>query len=300
MPDFLSLTDCTGSQLCQLLDRADALETAWRENGMPQSLAGTQIGLWFYGLGFRNRAAFEIGARAMGASVSYVPGELGIQDPLEDIGPYLDNWFSLIACRAKRHQDLLTLAGTMRAPIVNARTDFNHPCEILGDLQYIRQHRGSLEGLKVVFAGEVTNTCMSWMEAAVRLPITVTQVAPQTYLADWDLLDRLNASAVGRIATDDALEPHLSQADVLYTDCWPKSGNLSERKRIRRDFLPYQITPRHLALLPQKSVFLPCPPVTRGEEVSEEAMRSPLCQNHAAKACLLHAQNAVLEWALGV
>ena len=86
MRDFITLLDYSPVELTALLDRADELAAAWHEGMMPRRLEGRQVGLWFYGQGFRNRVAFEIGARAMGAAVSYIPGGLGIQEPLEDMG----------------------------------------------------------------------------------------------------------------------------------------------------------------------------------------------------------------------
>lgn len=263
---------------------------------MPQVLKDKQIGLWFYGQGFRNRVAFEIGAKAMGASVAYIPGELGIHEPLEDIGHYLDKWFSIIIVRAKNHDDLLKLSQTTDAAMINARTNFNHPCEVIGDLSFIKKRRGSLDGLSLVFVGQVDNVIMSWFEAAVKLPISVTQVAPAGYEITADKLKELNESAIGEIAVSHELEPLLGKTDVLYTDCWPKTIDDEKAKVIKEAFLPYQITVEHLSKLHGKAMFLPCPPVTRGQEVSHDAMLSKFCMNHKDKEYLLHGQNALLEF----
>jgi len=295
MKNFISILDYSKIELIDILDRADILADAWNNNCMPQSMKNKQIALWFYGQGFRNRVAFEVGARAMGASVSYIPGELGVHEPLEDIGHYLDKWFDIIVIRAKSHKDLCYLADNTTATIINARTDFNHPCEIMGDLQFIRKQRGSLEGLKVTFVGEVTNLCMSWFEAAARLPILVTQVAPINYLANKKILSSFNSNSVGKITVTNKLDSLLPETDLLYTDCWPKSENMKE---IEANFLPYQITGERVTRLHKKSVFLPCPPVTRGQEVSAEAMDSDYCMNYQAKEFLLHTQNAIMEMAL--
>lgn len=166
--NFIEITDLTVDQLIRVLDRADDLQEHWRKGTMPPSLAGQRVGLWFSGGGFRTRIAFEMGARAMGADVFFIPGELGVHEPLDDIGHYLRNWFSMLVIRAARHPDLTRLASDAAVQTVNAMTDHNHPCEIIGDLQFIRRRRGSLEGLKVVFAGGVTNLFRSWLEAAVR------------------------------------------------------------------------------------------------------------------------------------
>ena len=295
MKHFLSLKDWGRSQVERTLDRASELSRLWRSRSMPQALSGERVALWFYGQGFRNRLAFELGAKEMGAAVAYVPGELGVDEPLEDIAGYLQNWFSMLVLRAKRHEDLLAVAARSTIPVINARTDRSHPCEVLGDLLYLRERRGTLEGLRVAFVGEASNLCMSWLEAAAVLPIRVVQVCPVGYAADDAHLASLRAGAAGEVRTTHDLEGALVDVDLIYTDCWPRGGDAEEQRRIKEAFLPYQVDTRHLDRLGARGVFLPCPPVTRGEEVSAEAMRSPRCQNHAAKDNLLHVQNAIME-----
>jgi ornithine carbamoyltransferase len=292
MSNFIEITDFTTDELIHILDRADQLRDCWHENTMPQSLQKQRIALWFWGNGFRNRVAFEIGARAMGADVSFIPGELGVHEPIEDIGHYLHNWFTMLVLRARKHEDLVSAAKDAALPTINARTNYNHPCEIMGDLQYIRKVRDSIEDLKVVFVGEVTNLCMSWFEAAVRFPISVIQVAPQDYLLPDDRVKALNTQAVGAISTSVDLNGSISKhTELIYTDCWPYGlENASDL------FLPYQITGEIVNRIHDKGFFLPCPPVTRGQEVSEDALASDKCQDYAAKEYLLHAQNAIMEF----
>ena len=174
------------------------------------------------------------------------------------------------------------------------RTDYNHPCEILGDLAYIRARKGRIEGIKVAFVGEATNLCHPWFEAAARLPIHVVQISPEGYQINPALLAELKHGAVGELSVTDYLREGLQDADVIYTDCWPGRGNEAERQRIRELFGPYQITTENLAWAAPDVLFLPCPPVHRGEEVSEAVMRSAACCVYEAKEYLLHAQNAVL------
>jgi len=81
MNHFIEITDFTTDEIFCVLDRADELRKSWQSNTTPQSLSGEKIALWFFGNGFRNRVAFEIGARAMGADVSFIPGDLGVQEP---------------------------------------------------------------------------------------------------------------------------------------------------------------------------------------------------------------------------
>jgi ornithine carbamoyltransferase len=125
------------------------------------------------------------------------------------------------------------------------------------------------------------NILRSWIEAAAVLPLRVTQVFAERWHA--------RASTARFTATADITA--VRDVDVLVTDCWPSDGD-------REDFAPYQVTETTLEQLSSQALFLPCPPVSRGQEVTHEAMTNARCRVTEAKAYLLHAQNAVLEWLL--
>lgn len=300
MKSILSLLDLDQTDFLNLLDRADRLHDEWHRDKVLQSLTGKRVGLWFYGTGFRNRLAFELGVQAMGGTTVDLPGEFGLGEPIEDIGHYLSNWLDLLIVRARIHEQLTRLAGSASIPVINAKTDRGHPCEILGDLQFVRRHRGTLEDLRVVFVGECTNLCRSWLEATTLAPISVTQVCPPGYEASATELAELQRMAIGELQITNDLDEALAQGpvDVLYTDCWPARHSDEDSVRVERDFLPYQIQIGHLDCLSVKGVFLPCPPVTRGEEASVDAVADKRNMNYQAKEYLLHAQNALLELAV--
>lgn len=292
--DFISFLDFTQADLIALLDLADTLREAWQAKRLPQHLVGKSIALIWDAEGFRNRVSFELGIAALGGIAVQVPGKLDERESIEDVARYLDNWFDGIVSRARKHAHMQRLAAASQHPVINARTDFNHPCEILGDLAYIRTQRGHLEGLKVAFVGEATNLCHPWFEAAARLPIHVTQICPVGYEVSADFVAQVQRDAVGAMAVTQDLDAGLQDADVVYTDCWPHRSSPEDHARIARQFLPYQITAEKLRLAAPGVFFLPCPPVTRGEEVSEDAMAYLDHHVYEAKAYLLHAQNAVL------
>lgn len=294
MKHFVSVDSFTHDEIMHIITRAKYLKDRWMCNAMPQTLKNKKIALWFFGQGFRNRIAFEIGARSLGADVSYIPGDLGVQEPIQDIAHYIDNWFSMAVIRCSNHSDLLQFVTDTRNPVINARTSYNHPCEIIGDLQYIHTHRNSIADLNVVFIGEVTNLCMSWFEAARVLPINIIQVGPEEYLASQDLIDTLTTNAVGTISVSSDIGSSINKdTDVLYTDCWPRNEN---KKKIEKLFLPYQITKNIVAKMSPKGFYMPCPPITRGEELTDDSLSTPQYCDYKAKECLLHSQNAIMEY----
>ncbi|MCD2173011.1 ornithine carbamoyltransferase [Rhizobium sp. C4] len=284
--DFLEFHALPTHVVMHLLERADELGTHWENRTMPQTLIGQRVGLIVDDTGWRNTTAFELGVKAMGGIIVQPPISLNSGEVTSDLAGYLDNWFDLLIVRTRQLATLKQLADAMRTPIINARTRTNHPCETLGDLAFVRKMRGSIEGLKVVGLAPEANILSSWVEASRAMPIEVVQVYP----AHWHVNDfaLLNPNFT---TSQDML--HVLDADVIFTDSWPVGADHAE-------LLPYQVTQSLLDQCKSDALFLPCPPVARGQEVSSEAMEHHLCKSRSAKAFLLHAQNALMEWAIGL
>lgn len=218
----------------------------------------------------------------MGGICVKSPVDLNLNEEPADLARYLDNWFDVLVIRTKELSVLKDLASNAKAPVINARTKSNHPCETLGDLAYIQSKRGTLEGLKVAVVAPEANILQSWIEASVSLPIHVTQIYP----GHWHVRDTLLTSSNFAASSDLRV---ISDADVIITDCWPSGATESL-------VLDYQISGTLLEECRRDVIFLPCPPVARGREVSADAMSHAACQSNVAKAYLLHAQNALLEF----
>ena len=292
--DFISLLDWSAADLIDLVKAAQTFRQQWVEGKSPPVLKGRRVALIWGASGFRNRVAFELGIAELGGVSVEIPDPLDGMERLEDVAKYLDIWFDAIVARTATHAHILRLAGSSNLPVINARTPFNHPCEILGDLAYLRDQRGCLDGLRVAFIGAATNLGRSWFEAAARFPIRVVQVCPPGYEIEAELIQRVAGNAEGEVAVSRDMQSAIADADVIYTDCWPDGETDEDRKRIRDLFLPYQVTDEILRATPPDALFLPCPPVHRGQEVSESAMKWPGCRVYKAKEYLLHAQNALL------
>ena len=278
--DFLALNEIPAETLTRILERAVALADCWRQRRMPRSLDGVRVGLIVDDGGWRNTTAFDLGIQTMGGICVNAPVTLGGKEDVADLANYLDNWFDLLVVRTPDLSRLRALALAARAPVVNARTRSNHPCETLGDLAFVLSVRDRIEGLRVAVVAPDDNILASWAEAAAVLPIEVVQVYPRHWHAK-------RFEGTQRFSMTEDLSA-LAGADVVITDCWPKDGP--------PDILgPYRLTAGLLRRLAPEALFIPCPPVTRGEEVSADAMERLTCRVVEAKAFLLHAQNALLE-----
>lgn len=280
--DFLEFHDLPADAVLAILERAGELGQAWRERRMPKSLEGKRIALIVDDGGWRNTTAFDLGIQAMGGIPVHAPVSLGGREAIADLAGYLDNWFDMIVIRTRELTALRELAMSAQAPVINARTRSNHPCETLGDLAYVRTKRGGIDGLKIVGVAPDANILRSWVEASIALPIEVVQVYP----GDWHVGDPALINPNFRLSTD---MRQLEDADVILTDSWPSEEAACQLSA-------YRISAGILDRCRPDAIFIPCPPVARGQEVTADAMAHPTCQSTAAKAFLLHAQNALMEW----
>jgi ornithine carbamoyltransferase len=278
--DFLALDDHRADTLESILRRAIGYAQAWRERQVPQPLQGVRVALVVDDGGWRNTTAFELGIKVMGGLCVRAPISLAGNEAVGDLAQYLDNWFDIVVIRTPDLGQLRRLAEAATLPVINARTRSNHPCETLGDLAYVLQQRGNLSGLRVGVVAPDGNILGSWAEAAAALSIEVVQIYPERWHARrFAKIERFSATTeMGALAS----------ADVVITDSWPEDVEPAE-------VLDYQITAATLEHFAPDELFIPCPPVTRGQEVTADAMVSPSCHVIAAKAFLLHAQNALLE-----
>lgn len=230
--------------------------------------------------------ALALGVAQMGAIAVRVTAKLEGAETVEDLAGYMDNWFDLLAVRTPKLSRLNAFADALAAPIMNLRTNDNHPFEILGDLAFVLAERGSWDGLSVVIVGPAGNIARSWFEAAEVLPIEVVQVAPMELL--------FPASECGNPSST-AVNPHMiKDADLFITDCWPADLDGDAKTALAA----FRIDAGLLDQCRGDILFVPCPPVTRGNEVSSCAMRHPKCHGTAAKASLTHIQNAFVESSL--
>ncbi|MBR1148501.1 ornithine carbamoyltransferase [Bradyrhizobium sp. AUGA SZCCT0431] len=284
--DLLAISDLNASDAIAIIERAQDLAALWRQRRMVQSLAGRRIVLVVNDSGWRNTTAFDLGIQAMGGICIHAPLRWDTREDLPDLAAYLDNWFDGIVTRAPDLAVMRSLAHSARAPVINARTRQNHPCETLGDLAFHLHRHGRIEGIKVGVVAPKSNILGSWIEAAAVLPINVVQVHPDKWL------DQDAAASTPRFRTSVDMN-ELVDADLVVTDCWAADAEPDA-------LLDYQVTPTLLDRLHPEADFVPCPPVSRGKEVSADAMTHRACRVVEAKAFLLHAQNAVLEWAFDV
>ena len=251
--DFLALDDHRADTLESILRRAIGYAQAWRERQVPQALQGVRVALVVDDSGWRNTTAFELGIKVMGGLCVRAPISLAGNEAVGDLAQYLDNWFDIVVIRTPDLGQLRRLAEAATLPVINARTRSNHPCETLGDLAYVLQQRGDLSELRV---GVVARTATSLSHGRKRRPSKWSRSIPSAGTRRFAKIERFSATTeMGALAS----------ADVVITDSWPEDVEPAE-------VLDYQITAATLEHFAPDELFIPCPAVTRGQEVTADAM----------------------------
>jgi ornithine carbamoyltransferase len=293
MNHLLSLEELTGDQIEHLVNLAIDLK-ANRKNS-PQVLAGQTWALIFNKSSTRTRVSFEVGVRELGGSPMFLSGsemQLGRGEPVKDTARVLGRMVDGAIIRTYAQKDVVDFAHYSEIPTVNALTDDEHPCQILADLQTMRERLGGWRGKRVCFMGDGDcNVARSWIWASAHLGFELVIGAPVAFQPQASFMDRVPSSTVHVEA-----DPHKAAAgcDVIYTDVWVSMGKEDESADRIRVLAPYQINSQLLHAANPGAIVMHCLPAYRGKEITEEVMEANASVIFDEAENRLHAQKAVL------
>jgi ornithine carbamoyltransferase len=298
--NFTKLADWSHSELEAVLDLADELKRARREGDEPQLLAGRTFGLLFLKPSTRTRVSLAAGiAQLGGTALSFSADDLQLArgETIRDTAVVLSRYLDGLVIRTFAQEDVEELALHATIPVVNALTDASHPCQILADLMTIRERRGRLEGLKLVYLGDGNNVCASLLVGAATFGMHAVAATPAAYAPPERALAvaRERAAASGgsvNVTTD--VHGAVAGADVLYTDVWTSMGQEAENERRRRDLAGYGIDDRVLSEAGEQALVLHCLPAHYGDEITEEIVYGPQSAVFDEAENRLHTQKALL------
>ena len=204
--DFLTLTDFSAEEILDTLNLAREVKELTKAGNCPQPFRGKTFGMIFHKPSLRTRISFETGVYQLGGYSLFITDkeiELGKRESIADIGRVLSRFLHGIVIRTFSHQHVEELAEWSSVPVINALTDKYHPCQIMGDLQTILEHKGRIEGIKLTYFGDGNNVANSLINAAYRLPIDVTIACAEDTLPIWKFLtaQRMKESAASESFT---------------------------------------------------------------------------------------------------
>jgi ornithine carbamoyltransferase len=279
--DFLAMSQLSAEEFGSLLASAAVQRTV-----KDTPLAGRNLALIFEKPSLRTRVTFEVAIRQLGAWPILLGSEvsrLGERETISDLARNLSLWVDGIVARVYRHVDLEELATFASVPVVNALSDWEHPCQALADILTLTDVWSDLHGKKVVYVGDWNNVSRSLWKACELAGFGFRAVCPKGYGPAED-------EKVEWSTEIDAVEG----ADAIYTDVWTSMGQEEEMEERCRIFRPYQINEALMAKTGKKTYFMHCLPAHRGLEVTDSVIDAEYSLAFHQAANRLPAEKAVL------
>ena len=295
---FRAIPDFTREELIETLDLAARMK---RGDYREKPLAGKTLAMIFTKSSTRTRVSFEVGTYQLGGHALFLSSrdiQLGRGEPIRDTARVLSRYVDGIMIRTFAQDDVEQLARWGSIPVINGLTDLLHPCQIMADLQTIRESLGpDLAGVKVAWIGDGNNMANSWLNAAYMLGFELRLAFPKGYEPDAGILERAKGAAK-IVVTHDPREA-AEGADVVTTDVWASMGQEEEAAKRARDFAGYCVDDALMGLASERSIFLHCLPAHRGEEVTDEVIEGPRSRVFDEAENRLHVQKAIMATLMG-
>lgn len=300
---FVSMLDFCPEEIHQVLDTARKLKTEGPGGG-PLPLRGKTLGMIFLKPSLRTRVSFETGMTKLGGHAIYLaPTDISIgkRETTEDIALVLSRYVDVIMARVFGHDVVVELAKHATVPVINGLSDYEHPCQILADLQTIIERKGKLEGIKACFVGDGNNVAHSLMFGAAMLGMHITVITPEGHEPKKEVTKR--SAEIGATTGSDILVTNdlaaAEGADVLYTDVWASMGQEDEAEARRNVFAKYRIDADTMKMADPNAVILHCLPAHYGDEIDYATSRLPNSAIFDQAENRMHAQNALMVHVAG-
>jgi len=298
--DFLSIRDLNPEELQHLLQRAAELKTRGKAGDRPTPLRGKVLALVFEKPSLRTRTTFEAGMFQLGGHAVYLGPpdiQMGSREIPADVARNLERWVDGIAARTFAQSTVEALAEHAHIPVINALSDWEHPCQALAALLTIQERFGRLEGIRLAWVGDGNNVLRSLLYGGAKLGVAIAVATPNGYGLDAETVrqGRALADAAHSVLefTDDPVAA-VRDADVIYTDVWTSMGQEEAAAARRRAFTRYQVNAALLAHAPGHAVVTHCLPAHRGEEITDEVLDGPRSVAFDEAENRLHTQKALL------
>jgi ornithine carbamoyltransferase len=300
--DLLSIAELTADEVSAILRTALSLK---RDGGGGALLANKTLALIFEKPSLRTRVSFEVAMQQLGGKAIYLnQAEVGLgqREPVADVARVLSRYVQAIAARTYEHQTLLDLAKYSDAPVINALSDEEHPCQAMADLLTVLERYGTLRGVRLAFVGDGFNVAASLAMGAALTGVSFAMASPEGYALSEPsqrLIRETAAREGGSFDLFTAPEDAIRGADVVYTDVWASMGQEDSYAQRKEAFTGYTVTSKLMALAKPGAIFMHDLPAHRGEEVTDEVIESAQSVVFDQAENRLHAQKAILAHVAG-
>ena len=298
---FLSSADLTRDDALGLFALAADLKQRRKAGQRSAPLAGRTFALIFEKPSLRTRVTFEVGIIQLGGRAVYLSGPeigLGTRESVPDVARNLSRLVDGIAARVYAHETVDGLARHATVPVINALSDFEHPCQALADFFTLWERGLDLARMRVAWIGDGNNVCHSLVLLGAILGASTVVACPPGYAPDPRVVETVRRVG-GRLEVTDDPRAAATGADVLYTDVWTSMGQEAERERRLEVFRRYQINETLLGFAKPSALVMHCLPAHRGEEITDGVLDGPQSIVLDQAENRLHAQKAVILQLLG-
>lgn len=297
--DLLSLADLTTEEVQALLELAADLKA-----GRTKIRCEKVLGLVFQKASTRTRVSFSVAMYQLGGQVidlNVSSTQVGRGEPTIDTARVLDRYLDIVAIRTFEQKEIETFAHYAKIPVINALTDWEHPCQVLADLLTVKEEFGSFDGLTLTYVGDGNNMAHSLILGCALVGMNVRVATPADYQPHPAIIEQAKAIAGDRteiLLTDD---PQIAAKDshVLYTDVWASMGQEELATSRVPVFQPYQVNEALLSYADPQAIVLHCLPAHREEEITDAVIEGPQSRVWDEAENRLHAQKALLAMLLG-
>jgi ornithine carbamoyltransferase len=300
---FLDLSDHDSATLKALI--ADARRRKLARSGLSRGVAdpdrpldGKVLAMIFDKQSTRTRLSFDVAARQLGGTTIMMTGsemQLAREETIADTARVLSRYVDAVMIRLLDHEMVEELAANATIPVINGLTKWSHPCQVMADVMTFEEHKGAIAGATVAWSGDSNNVLNSWVHAAVKFGFKLNVASPRELSADPELRDWAKDSPLVSFGTDP--DAAVKGADCVVSDAWVSMGDDNATKR-HNLLKPYQVNGGLMKLAAKDAIFMHCLPAHRGEEVTDEVIDGPQSVVFDEAENRLHAQKAILAWAM--
>jgi len=297
--NLISIADLSGEDILRLIQSAEAFRARRGRHGQP--LEGKSLAMIFEKPSTRTRVSLEVAAWELGGHPLYLSAnelQLGRGETIADTARVLSRYVHGITARVYSHSTVLQLAEHASVPVINALSDWEHPLQILADLQTMSQNFRALDGLRIGWIGDGNNVCNSLILASAIMGMEITVASPPGYKPKREILEEAR-SLGGSPRVVEEPEEAAGGADVLVTDTWVSMGDEAEEAERLRVFGRYQINTQLMELAGDGAIALHCLPAYRGQEITDEVMDGPRSRVFDEAENRMHTSKAVMAWLMG-
>ena len=299
MKDFLSVIDCPIEFLRDLIRISIRLKKLYSFGGSEPSLAGKTLAMLFEKPSLRTRISFQVAMTDLGGHPIYVKpediGGIGKREPVKDIARVLSRYCSGIMARTFEHSTVTELAEYATVPVINALTDWSHPCQAMADVLTIEENFNDIKGLKIAFIGDGNNVARSLAFACAKFGMKITIASPHSYELDTEAIEKANQVLENCVQqTNDPIQA-VSDANIIYTDTWVSMGQEDEKQKRIADFKGFQVNEELVKSAPEGVKIMHCLPAYRGFEITDGVVESPNSIMFDQAENRLHFQRALLK-----